>query len=241
MNVLFLNPPFLKNFSRSQRSPAVTKSGTLYFPMWLASAAGLLESKGHPVDLIDAPADDRDLDYVMERAKKFQPGLIVVDTSTPSIANDVSVAAALKDAFPASFVVLVGTHVSALPEETLKISDKVDAVARGEYDDTLLELADTLAKKGAPGAVAGLMLRQNGGVDRDRCPPAHRGPGPDPLRERHVQEVPELRKVLQPQCPLPHGDDHHEPGLPLPVHLLRLPPDHDGPPRAAAERQERGG
>ena len=54
MNVLLLNPPFLKNFSRPQRSPAVTKSGTLYFPMWLSYAAGLLESKGHPVDLIDA-------------------------------------------------------------------------------------------------------------------------------------------------------------------------------------------
>ncbi len=164
MNILFLNPPFLKNFSRPQRSPAVTKSGTLYFPMWLAYAAGLAESKGHAVDLIDAPADGRDLDYVLERAKKFNPGLIVMDTSTPSIANDVDVAGALKDAFPSSYVVLVGTHVSALPEDTLAMSSKVDAVAKGEYDETLLELADTLAKKGSPEAVAGLFLRRNGSI-----------------------------------------------------------------------------
>jgi hypothetical protein len=32
MRVLFLNPPFHPRFSREQRSPAVTKSGTLYYP-----------------------------------------------------------------------------------------------------------------------------------------------------------------------------------------------------------------
>ena len=42
MKILLLNPPFLEHFSRPQRSPAVTKSGTLYFPMWLAYAAGAL-------------------------------------------------------------------------------------------------------------------------------------------------------------------------------------------------------
>lgn len=164
MNVLLLNPPFLKNFSRPQRSPAVTKSGTLYFPLWLASATGLLESKGFAVDLIDAPADGRDLDYVMERAKRFQPGLIVVETSTPSIANDVNVAASLKDAFPGSFIVLVGTHVSALPKETLALNDKVDAVALGEYDETLLDLAGALSRKSAVRDVAGLMLREKGAL-----------------------------------------------------------------------------
>jgi anaerobic magnesium-protoporphyrin IX monomethyl ester cyclase len=162
MKVLLLNPPFLKNFSRSQRSPAVTKSGTLYFPLWLASAAGLLESRGITVDLIDAPADDHGMDYVLQRARKFPPDLIVVDTSTPSIANDVGVAAQLKDAFPKSFVVLVGTHVSALPEESLSLSEQVDAVARGEYDTTLLDLAETLGRQADVRTVAGLTLRENG-------------------------------------------------------------------------------
>ena len=41
MRVLFLNPPFHPRFSREQRSPAVTKSGTLYYPKWLATAAGV--------------------------------------------------------------------------------------------------------------------------------------------------------------------------------------------------------
>jgi len=46
MKVLFLNPPFKKNFSRTSRNPAVTRSGTIYYPFWLAYAAGLLDRAG---------------------------------------------------------------------------------------------------------------------------------------------------------------------------------------------------
>jgi anaerobic magnesium-protoporphyrin IX monomethyl ester cyclase len=159
MNVLLLNPPYLKKFSRPQRSPAVTKSGTLYFPMWLAYAAGVLENAGFGVDLIDAPADNYELKQVIERAQKLSPELIVLDTSTPSIYNDAAVAARLKDEFPKAFVILVGTHVSALPEETLSINSKIDAVARYEYEYTLLELAQALNKDRDLKEVAGLVLR----------------------------------------------------------------------------------
>ena len=47
----------------------------------------------HKEMLIDAPADGHDMEYVLQRARGFQPDLIVVDTSTPSIANDVGMAA----------------------------------------------------------------------------------------------------------------------------------------------------
>jgi radical SAM superfamily enzyme YgiQ (UPF0313 family) len=171
MNILLLNPPFIKKFSRPQRSPAVTKSGTLYFPMWLSYATGLLEKEGFDVDLIDAPADDFDLSYVLERAKRLTPDMIVLDTSTPSIYNDIEVAGRLKEEFPGSFVALVGTHVSALPEETLKINKRIDAVARGEYEFTLLELASTLARKGDLKNVRGLSFRGEDGITHNPSRP----------------------------------------------------------------------
>lgn len=43
-------------------------------------------------------------------------------------------AAELKKAYPDAVVILVGTHVSTLPEETLGLNDSLDAVARREYD-----------------------------------------------------------------------------------------------------------
>ena len=59
MQILFLNPPFKGRFSRTSRSPAVTKGGTLYYPVWLALAAGVAEKEGHSVQFFDAPASDQ--------------------------------------------------------------------------------------------------------------------------------------------------------------------------------------
>ena len=164
MKILLLNPPFHKKFSRPQRSPAVTKSGTLYFPMWLSYAAGVLEKNNYEVDLIDAPADGYTLNEILLRAKKLQPQMIIMDTSTPSIYNDAAVAVELKKICPSSFITLVGTHVSALPGESLMLNEGIDAVARYEYDYTLLDLAGTLAKNGNLKNVSGISFRDNGEI-----------------------------------------------------------------------------
>jgi len=161
MKITFLNPPFLKHFSRSQRSPAVTKSGTLYYPMWLSYAAAFADKKGYEIDLIDAPADGFDLEYVINRIRNFSPRLVVVDTSTPSIYNDVKICESLKEVLPEVFILLVGTHVSALPEESLELSDSVDAVAIGEYDYTVIELAEVISKKGDLETVKGICFRKS--------------------------------------------------------------------------------
>ena len=166
MRILFLNPPYLKNYSRAQRSPAVTKSGTLYYPMWLALAAGYAEKMGHEIDLIDAPADCHDLGYIIKRLKEFSPCLVVMDTSTPSIYNDVKTAEDIKAAHPEVFVLLVGTHVSALPEESKKLSEKVDAVAVGEYDKTVVAVAEAIEGKKELKDIQGLC---SGGPDKVFC------------------------------------------------------------------------
>jgi len=168
MNILMLNPPFKGRFSRTSRSPAVTLGGTIYYPFWLAYAAGVLEEKGFSVQLIDAPAQGLSLDYILAKAKNRPPQLIVVDTSTPSIYHDVQVAEKLKDSFPSSFVVLVGTHPSALPEETLGLSSRVDAVAVGEYDYTVRDLAFCLDKDDDLKTVDGLVFRKDGQIIRNQ-------------------------------------------------------------------------
>ncbi len=159
MNIALLNPPFIGKFSRASRSPAVTKSGTIYYPFWLAYATGFLEQVGFDVRLIDAPADGLALEQIMVRMGGFSPDLIVVDTSTPSIYEDVKCAAFLKRRYPHSVITLVGTHPSALPEETLRLDDAIDVVARGEYDETLAALAETLGGGRDFSAVHGISYR----------------------------------------------------------------------------------
>jgi radical SAM superfamily enzyme YgiQ (UPF0313 family) len=136
-----LNPPYFPKFSRPQRSPGVTKSGTLYYPMFLAYATGVLEREGFPVDLIDCPAEEITLNGLLNRGKESYPQLIVMDTSTPSIQNDMDVCKALKQALPGVVTVMVGTHVSALGAETLQACPELDIYCHDEYDFTVLDIA----------------------------------------------------------------------------------------------------
>jgi len=169
--LLLLNSPFLPKYSRSSRSPAVTKSGTIYYPLWLAHATGLLEKRGHEVLLLDVPARGGGLADYRERIVAFNPDIIVVDTSTPSIESDVACLATLKGWFADRKVgVLVGTHPTALVHETFALSPAIDVIARGEYDWTLADLAD---RGGMPDGVPGLSWRRDGRVvDNPDRPPA---------------------------------------------------------------------
>lgn len=159
MKILMLNPPFLPKYSRFSRSPAVTKSATIYYPLWHAYATGVLEKEGHEVKLVDAPADGLDRDACYRIAKEFDPGMVVLYTSTPSIYNDVEIGANIKDLLKKSLIVLTGPHVSALPKESLEIDKRIDAIARREYDMTLVEIAKKLDNKQDISNVAGLTLR----------------------------------------------------------------------------------
>jgi len=144
MKLVTLNPPFLDNFSREARSPAVAKSGTFYYPMWLAYATGYLEKNGHDVQLIDAVARKLTVEMTVGLVADCKPDIVVIDTSTPSIYNDVDVAAKIKSLIPSVLIVLVGPHVSAYPRETLQLNNAVDAIATKEYDLTLVAIADRM-------------------------------------------------------------------------------------------------
>lgn len=160
MKVLMLNPPFLPKYSRQSRSPCVTKGGTFYFPYFLAYAAGATEKSGIEAKLVDAVANEWSREQAIKFVKEYDPQLIVVDTSTPSIINDMQVTDALKMAMPHAHITLVGTHPTALPEEVLK-QCKADSVCRGEYDYTVCDLAIALENNRPLKTIDGLSYKEN--------------------------------------------------------------------------------
>jgi anaerobic magnesium-protoporphyrin IX monomethyl ester cyclase len=167
MKIAAINPPFLPRYSRESRSPAVAKSGTLYYPMWLAYGVGCLEKRGHEVLFLDAPASGLSFDETAKRVASFSPRLAVIDTSTPSIYSDVSFACTLKKQIPGLFTVLVGAHVSALPEHTLSLNPLIDAVAFGEYELTLVDLASAIgvsADRSGLHSIPGIVYRDGTGA-----------------------------------------------------------------------------
>lgn len=165
MKVCFINPPFKAEygkFSRESRSPSIGHSGVLYYPLWLIYAACVAEKNGFEVAFLDAPARQMNAEQTLAQVAReaADAKLFVFDTSTPSIYSDVAFAGEIKKRYPDAFTLLVGTHPSAEPRETMEISDLVDGLARHEYDyivrDTALALRDGKDLAG----VAGLTYRQ---------------------------------------------------------------------------------
>ncbi len=173
MRVLFINPPFLARFSREQRSPAVTKSGTLYYPKWLALAAGVAIKEGHDVDLLDCPAAGHTIDDVIDLIERKDIKAVVCDTSTPSIVNDVKIVETITSRCPGVKTLMVGRHVSAMPDETMAMSPAVGALALREYDYTVRDWLAALDCGASLADVEGICWRDTAGeVIRNKARPA---------------------------------------------------------------------
>ncbi len=165
MKIFFINPPYKSEygkFSREQRSPAITKSRTIYYPLWLIYAAAVAKKNDFEVLFLDAPAKQMGVEDSFNEIKEKGAGtkLFVLDTSTPSIYSDIEFLKGIKNIYPNSYAILVGTHVSALAEETLKIDDSIDAVARHEYDYIVRDLAIAIRDDKDLASVKGITYRK---------------------------------------------------------------------------------
>ena len=82
MNIYFINPPFKAEygkFSRESRSPAITKSGALYYPLWLIYAALYSSKQGHNVSFLDAPAKQLNEDVYKRQPLSIMIHLLILN------------------------------------------------------------------------------------------------------------------------------------------------------------------
>jgi len=165
MKPLFLNPPTYEDFdggagARYQASREVT---SFWYPTWLCFPAGMIDGSR----VVDAPVQRFTLDDCLAIARDFD--MVVMYTSTPTLALDIATARRVKEQKPSTVTVLTGPHVSVLPEETLRQGEGVvDIVCRGEFDYTIKELCEGREW----GQVDGISFWKNGKIHHtpDRPP-----------------------------------------------------------------------
>jgi len=139
MKTLFLQPPSFEGFDggAGSRYQARREIRSFWYPTWLAQPAALVAGS----KLIDAPPAGIQLEEVLPLAKEYD--LVVMHTSTPSFANDVKVAQAMKDANPKLKIGFVGAKVAVEPTESLEgAGAALDFVGRNEFDFTIKEIAE---------------------------------------------------------------------------------------------------
>ena len=139
-------------------------------PLWSRLIAGYTIDHGVSTVIIDSEAEEMGPDSVARRIADLNPRLValVVFGHQPSASTQMMVGArdaalALKSAAPQVPTIIVGGHVSALPERTLA-EEPVDFACKGEGPITIVALLEALAAE-APALkdVPGLVWRDDTG------------------------------------------------------------------------------
>ena len=119
---------------------------TFIYPVIPATAATVVAQGGHDVAWLDGIASEQSYEEFIASVEEFAPDFMAVESKTPTIKAYWATIDDLKDRFPGLRIVLMGDHVTAMPEESL-LNSRVDFVLTGgDFDVSLLALADHLEK-----------------------------------------------------------------------------------------------
>jgi len=140
MRTVLINPPTKEgHFIRSGRWTRKSRGNQQWFPIWLAYCAGLLKKRGHEILLLDAEADNLDVYETIKKVKSFKPELGVIYFCQDSMENDVNFGTLIEEQLHLK-TIFVGPSAEFFKEELL--TKGVKLLARGEFDYTVLELAE---------------------------------------------------------------------------------------------------
>jgi len=120
---------------------------TYIYPMIPASAATLLKANSFEVFWDDAIAEGLSYEDWKKRILAEKPDLIAIETKTPVVKKHWRIIDELKSCYElrATCFVLIGDHVSALPQESFENSEVDFVICGGDYDFLLLNLAKKLS------------------------------------------------------------------------------------------------
>ena len=132
------------------------------YPMVPASAATLLKKHGHRIVWNDCIAENRNEDSFWQHLKIQKPDLIAMETKTPVVRQHWKIVDRIKDILPDTTVVLMGDHITAMPDETMESCSCDFAITGGDYDFSLLSIVQHV-EDGRP-LLPGIWFRSNGFV-----------------------------------------------------------------------------
>jgi len=160
MKVYFINPPATIPISREGRC-MIRKSAWAFTlpPISLAYCAAILREEGFEVKIIDCIAEGINQLVLKEKIKQYNPDIIILNTATSSIVNDIKIADDIKEINPLVKVGVIGIHPSSLPDETFSLSKGLDYIIRGEPEFTIRDLALALDNNQPLSKVEGISYR----------------------------------------------------------------------------------
>ncbi len=136
------------------------KSPTYIYPVVPAYAATMLNQSGYQVLWDDAIAQEKSYRQWLNDIEQIKPDAIMIESKTPVIKKHWVIISDVKKILPETKVVLVGDHVTALPQESMEQSQVDFVLTGGDYDFLILNLVNYLNGKVAE-LEPGVWYREN--------------------------------------------------------------------------------
>ncbi len=162
MKVLLINPPVpdKKRWVREGRCQQWDIWGAPFPPLSLALIAGQIKSIADTL-IIDSGPAALDLGQTLEKIKNYNPNLIFISTTTPTIATDLGwFLPKIKELKPSIKVAAIGIHVTELSKETLQEFPSLDFIIRAEPELTAKDLTNFFKNKYDFRDIPGLTFRE---------------------------------------------------------------------------------
>jgi radical SAM superfamily enzyme YgiQ (UPF0313 family) len=136
---------------------------TYIYPIVEAYAATLLHQAGYDVVWDDGIAEGKSYGQWLADLRKNDPDVVMIETKTPVVKRHWRIIDDIKEALPEARVVLVGDHVTALPEESMENSKADYVLTGGDYDFLLLNVVQYLNGK-VKSLEPGIWYREDGKI-----------------------------------------------------------------------------
>lgn len=138
--------------------------GYVMAPVTMVTMATMARQDGHEATVLDCPAEGMTFPTMLDRVAHLAPDAVFVNTSTPSIDDDLSAAAAIvARCRRRPTLALYGIHPTTRFEEILAKGGEVDCCVLGEPELTVQALTAALARGEPPSSVAGIAHRDADG------------------------------------------------------------------------------
>lgn len=140
------------------------KNCVAFFPFYLAYSANVLRDRGYDVQVIDGVALNLADEEFIKKVKQIVPDVLVIETTTHAANYDIQLSEKIKSILPKTKIVFTGPHVTVFAREILSENKAIDFITLGEYELTLADLVDRLAKKSENYKLDGLAYKKGNEV-----------------------------------------------------------------------------
>lgn len=153
LNILLTTPPIERVIEPLYDKPLFLRNS-------LASIAGYIRTEPEfSIRCIDAKFENRNIKNLLSEIMIFKPDVLGISAFTYEIKEAGLLAKEVKKEIPECIIIIGGSHISALPQETLKEFPDFDVGCIGESERTMMELCKSILNKKGFDQINGIVFR----------------------------------------------------------------------------------